>query len=108
MTLMEKETSFRHVDTFSDDAITVRVTRVEGQLIGVIDFPSFRRDGKMIAASGIKPRPFVEAIAVAERILPHTPFPEIVILAHADLGEATESAVFRPDDVTLSNTGAET
>jgi hypothetical protein len=81
---MDNRAPFRRVDTFSDDAITVRVRRVDGRLIGTIDFPSFQRDGKLIAASGIKPRPFVDAMAVAERILPHTPFPEIVILARPD------------------------
>jgi len=85
---MKTQAAFRRVDTFSDDANTVRVKRVEGQLIGVIDFPSFQRDGKLIEASAIQPRPIVDAIAAAERILPHTPFPEIVILARPDVSEA--------------------
>ena len=85
---MENLASLRRVDTFSDDAITVRVQRVEGRLIGVIDFPSFQRDGKLIEASAVKPRPIVDALAAAERILPHTPFPEIVILARPDVCEA--------------------
>jgi hypothetical protein len=86
---MKNQASFRRVDTFSDDAITVRVQRVEGQLMGIIDFPSFQRDGKLIEASTIKPRPLDEAIAVAEQILPHTPFPEIVILARSNVADPT-------------------
>lgn len=85
---MENQASFRRVDTFSDDAITVRVKRVEGRLIGVVDFPSFQRDGKLIEASAIKPRPIAEALMAAQRILPHTPFPEIVILARPEVCEA--------------------
>ena len=81
---MSKNTPFRRVETFSDDAITVRVKRIEGKLVGVIDFPSFQRDGKLIHASKIAPRPLNEALVVAEKILPHTPFPEIVILARPD------------------------
>lgn len=77
--------TFRRVDTFSDDAITVRVKRVDGMFIGAIDFPSFQRDGKLIQASGIALRPLNEAIAAAQKILPHTPFPEIVILARPEL-----------------------
>ena len=72
---------FRRVATFADDAITVRVESVEGTLFGVIDFPSFlRADGKLIKATEITSRPLAEALALAERILPHTPFLEVVIL----------------------------
>lgn len=81
---------YRRVETFADDAITVRVKRREGVLIGDIDFPSFQRGGKMIHASAISPRTLPEAIAAAERILPHTPFPEIVILIQPELQQAAE------------------
>lgn len=81
---MSKNSPFRRVEIFSDDAITVRVKRIEGKLVGVIDFPSFQRDGKLIQASTIAPRPLNEALVVAEKILPHTPFPEIVILTRPD------------------------
>jgi len=87
MAVMNKP-MFRRVDTFSDDAITIRVRRTNGQLIGVIDFPSFQRHGKLIEAAGIAPRPLPAALAAAERILPHTPFPEIVILALPELCQA--------------------
>ena len=83
---------FRRVETFSDDAITIRVHRIEGELIGTVDFPSFHRDGKLIKASSIAPRPFGQALEVAEKILPHTPFPEIVILARPDLIEPLNNA----------------
>jgi hypothetical protein len=76
--------TFRRVETFSDDAITVRVRRIDGRFIGAIDFPSFQRNGKQIHASGIAPRPLNDAIAAAQKILPHTPFPEIVILARPE------------------------
>jgi hypothetical protein len=82
---MSDNCPFRRVETFSDDAITVRVKRVEGSYVGVIDFPSFQREGKMIRASNISARPLDEALVVAEKILPHTPFPEIVILAGPEL-----------------------
>lgn len=87
---MSTSLPFRRVDTFSDDAITVRVKRREGKLIGVIDFPSFQRQGKMIQASAIAPRPLSEALAVAQQILPHTPFPEIVILARPEPASPAE------------------
>jgi len=84
---MSPKPHFRRVETFSDDAITVRVKRGDEGLIGVGDFPSFLRDGRMISASGISPRPLNEAIAVAEKILPSTPFPEIVILVQRGFSE---------------------
>jgi hypothetical protein len=82
---MTSNKTFRRVETFSDDAITIRVTRIDGKFIGMVDFPSFQRNGKLIQSNGIAPRPLNEALAVAEKILPHTPFPEIVILARPEL-----------------------
>ncbi|WP_142592486.1 hypothetical protein [Pseudorhizobium endolithicum] len=87
---MNTNLPYRRVETFSDDAITVRVKRGSGGLVGVIDFPSFQRGGKMITASTIAPRPLNDALAAAERILPHTPFPEIVILVQPELRQAAE------------------
>ncbi|MCJ8519033.1 hypothetical protein ABID21_001941 [Pseudorhizobium tarimense] len=87
---MSTNLPYRRVDTFSDDAITVRLQRRDQRLVGVIDFPSFQRNGKMIHASTISPRPLNEAFAVAEKILPHTPFAEIVILFQPELRQAAE------------------
>lgn len=83
---MTRTSGFRRVETFSDDAITVRVKRIDGKLFGLIDFPSFLRpDGRFVHAAAITPRPFSEALTAAVKILPHTPFLEIVILARPDL-----------------------
>ncbi|MBA4785339.1 MAG: hypothetical protein H2046_06195 [Rhizobiales bacterium] len=87
---MSTNLPYRRVDTFSDDAITLRVKHSDGKLIGIIDFPSFQRAGKMINASSISPRPLNEAVVVAEKILPHTPFPEIVILIQREFRQAAE------------------
>jgi hypothetical protein len=93
---MSTNLSYRRVVTFSDNAITLRVKQGSSGLVGVIDFPSFQRAGKMIHASTISPRPLNDAVAVAEKILPHTPFPEIVLLVQRELRQAQSSHISAP------------
>lgn len=87
---MSTNLPFQRADTFSDDAHTLRMKSSEGKLIGIIDFPSFQRAGKMINASSISPRPLNEAVVAAKKILPHTPFPEIVILFQHEFQQAAD------------------
>lgn len=77
---MPKGHSFKQVRTMADDAITVRIKQVDGDYIGALDFPSFQKqDGTILKASTFSALPVEDALELAIRLQPLTPFTEIVV-----------------------------
>ncbi|MBB3428214.1 hypothetical protein FHT85_005235 [Rhizobium sp. BK312] len=72
---------FRRVETFADDAITVRISMVGGELVASVDFPTFQHgSGKIYRANASRRLPVADALSTAVYVLPETPFSYVAVI----------------------------
>ncbi|WP_459456405.1 hypothetical protein [Rhizobium sp. No.120] len=65
---MASSNTFNHVNALADDAITVRITNVDGKLGASIDFPTFQHpDGKFYKANRNHQYPVSAALSQANQ-----------------------------------------
>ncbi len=73
--------TFYRVETLADDAITVRISVVRGELGASVDFPTFQHgNGKIYRANPLRRLPVSDALATAVYVLQETPFSYVAVV----------------------------
>lgn len=73
--------TYHRVETLADDAITVRISMVGGELGASVDFPTFQHgNGKIYRANASRRLPVSDALSTAVYVLPETPFTYVAVI----------------------------
>ena len=73
--------TFHRVEMLADDAITVRISIVDGELGASVDFPTFQHEnGKIYRANPSRRLSVSDALSTAVAVLPQTPFAYVAVI----------------------------